>query len=295
MRLSFATEYPMGTLPGEAMAALTTLVQDAIGTELEIDALFDTAQPVLGACAASNVQFDGGAVFGASLIGHARVFELAAIPCEAGWHDAEDDARRFRGLFKDGLYRAGFRLIASVPMPPTGLWTSRAIDCEEELACCRIRTYDALSSEVFSALGCTAVRMPFSQLSAALDSGEIDAVLSSGDGSAGTSLSRYCRNYLPLGYSTPLCFLVVRESSFIAMPKRWQRALKWAGREIQARYFNRQATREQNNLRAMRERGIQVGRGLPHHAAVRLERKMELVRQRLITEHMLADVLVPIA
>lgn len=29
----------MGTLPGEAMAALTTLVQDAIGTELEIDAL----------------------------------------------------------------------------------------------------------------------------------------------------------------------------------------------------------------------------------------------------------------
>lgn len=39
MRLSFATEYPMGTLPGEAMAALTTLVQDAIGTELEIDAL----------------------------------------------------------------------------------------------------------------------------------------------------------------------------------------------------------------------------------------------------------------
>ena len=136
--------------------------------------------------------------------------------------------------------------------------------------------------------------MPFTQLLAALEKREIDAVLSSGDGTAGTSLSRYFRQFLPLAYSTPLCFLIVRESSFAAMPRRWQRALRWAGREVQFRYFKRQAVREKSNLKAMQERGVSVRCELPKNVAVRLEAKMDLVRRRLIAEHALADILVPI-
>lgn len=294
MHLKFATEYPSGALPSEAMTALATLVQDEIGTDLVIDTFLETPKSVLGTCAESDVAFDGGAVFGASLSQYARQFELAAIFRGDGWGDAEEDASRFRRIFEDCLHREGFRLLASVPMPPTGLWVSRAIGSEADTGSCRVRTYDSLSSKVFSSLGCMAVQLPFSQLPAALDRGKFNAVLSSGDGRAGILLSQYFSHYLPLAYSTPLCFLIVRDSRFDAMPRRWQRALKWAGREVQARYFTQQEKRETTNLMEMQQHGVQI-EAFPSNAAGRLERKMELVRRRLIAEHALAGILVPIA
>ncbi len=294
MRLTLATEYPNGALPGEAMSALATLVREAVGDELTINLFLEVKQCLCGIGDGSDVHFDGGAVFGASLSQHASEFELAAIPRGTGRSDSDQDARRYRRIFEDCLKREGFRLIAAVPMPSTGVWSSREIDSEATLAAMRIRTYDSLSSRVFSSMGCTAVRMPFAGLPAALEGGQLDAVLSSGDGEAGAALSRYFGHYLPLAYSTPLCFLIVRESSFSAMSWRAQRALKRAGREVQFRYFSCQQAREESNLRAIQERGVRVGCSLPRHAMALLERTMELVRRRLIAEYALADVLVPI-
>lgn len=134
---------------------------------------------------------------------------------------------------------------------------------------------------------------PFSRLRAALEAGEFDAVLSSGDGAAGDLLASHFGHYLPIAYSTPLCFLIVQDMSFRALSMRAQRTLKWAGREVQFRYWTRQSDREERNLRAIQDRGIRVGR-LPGDVMELLEKKMELVRRRLIAEHALADVLVPI-
>ncbi len=137
--------------------------------------------------------------------------------------------------------------------------------------------------------------LPFSRLRAALDAGKLDAVLSSGDGTAGDLLANHFGHYLPVAYSTPLCFLIVREASFRALSMRGQRTLKWAGREVQFRYWTRQTGREEKNLKAIQDRSVRVSRSLPGDVMELLEKKMELVRRRLIAEHALADVLIPIA
>jgi TRAP-type transport system periplasmic protein len=76
MRLIFATEYPQKTLPGEAMAVLAELVSDAGGSDLTVEAHFESNQSLFAADAPAF----GGTVFGASLLPHAKEFELAAIP-----------------------------------------------------------------------------------------------------------------------------------------------------------------------------------------------------------------------
>src|SRR5579864_8921874 len=91
MRLTLATEYPSGALPGEAMSTLATLVQEAVGVELTIDSLFEVKQALFGMGVGSDVHVDGGSVFGASLSQHANEFELAAIPRGARRSDSEQD------------------------------------------------------------------------------------------------------------------------------------------------------------------------------------------------------------
>lgn len=291
MRLIFATEYPREALPGEALGVLTELVNDAGRTDLRVASHFESNQSLFAADATAL----GGTVFGASLLRHAKEFELAAIPRGKKGYASEQDVKRFQRIFDDCLYREGFRLLATVPMPPTGVWSSREIDSAASLVGLRIRSYDALSREVFSSIGCAATNLPFSQLRAALEAGALDAVLSSGDGAAGNLLASHFGHYLPLAYSTPLCFLIVKDVSFRALSMRGQRILKWAGREVQFRYWARQAVREEKNLRAIQHRGTRVSRSIPGDAMALLEKKMELVRRRLIAEHALADVLVSIA
>jgi TRAP-type C4-dicarboxylate transport system substrate-binding protein len=125
------------------------------------------------------------------LLQHAKEFELAAIPRGVKGYTSAYEENRFQRIFEDCLHREGFRLLAIVPMPPTGVWSSREIDSVVSLAGLRIRSYDALSREVFASIGGTATHLPFARLRAALDAGELDAVLSSGDGAAGDLLANY--------------------------------------------------------------------------------------------------------
>jgi TRAP-type C4-dicarboxylate transport system substrate-binding protein len=295
MRLVFATEYPEDALPGEALALLARLVNGAGGSGPTIEPHFESNQSLFATATAKKGSAVGGIVFGASLRQHAKEFELAAIPRGEREDACEEDVKRFRRMFGDCLYREGFRLLATVPMPPTGVWSSRQIDSVASLAGLRIRSYDGVSHEVFASIGCAATLLPFAGLRAALEAGELDAVLSSGDGAAGDLLASHFGYYLPVAYSTPLCFLVVRESSVQGLSTRGQRTLESAGRDVQIRYWTDRTDREAKNLRAIEDRGIRMSRSLPGDVMTLLEKKMELVRRRLIAEHALADILVPIA
>lgn len=295
MRLIFATEYPREALPGEAITVLAELVNDAGGPDLTIEAHFESNRSLFTTAARATGAAVGGTVFGASLLQQAKEFELAAIPRGKKGCASGQDVKRFQRIFEDCLHREGFRLLATVPMPPTGVWSSREIGSAASLAGLRIRSYDALSREVFSSIGCTATDLPFSRLRTALEAGKLDAVLSSGDGAAGDLLASHFGHYFPVAYSTPMCFLIVREASFRELSMRGKRALKWAGQEIQFQYWTRQSDREERNLRAIQDRGVRVSRNLPGDVMELLEKKMELVRRRLIAEHALADVLIPIA
>src|ERR1700733_127293 len=117
MRLIFATEYPREALPGEAMAVLAELVNDAGGSDLTVESHFESNQSLF----ATDACAFGGTVFGASLLQHAKEFELAAIPRGEKGHASEQDVKHFQRIFDDCLHREGFRLLATVPMPPTGV------------------------------------------------------------------------------------------------------------------------------------------------------------------------------
>jgi TRAP-type C4-dicarboxylate transport system substrate-binding protein len=294
MHLRVTTEYPRTVVPGEAMWELWELVRDVGGTNGTVDLLFEANQDAVLRVARQDGGVDGGAVFGASLASRAREFELAAVPRGRAEQGApEDDFKRFNRIFEDALFREGFRLIATVPMPSTGLWSRHEIDSVAKLGAMRVRTYDPVSREVFESLGCRAVVTPFARLGDALEAGELDAVLASGDGVAGERLSRHFSHYLPVAYSIPLCFLVLRDSSYRKLHRCWQRALKWAGPEVQFQYWSCHSTREEMNLKAIQRRGVRVSENRPRELMEDLERKGDVVRRRVIAEHGWKDVLVP--
>jgi hypothetical protein len=83
--------------------------------------------------------------------------------------------------------RGDLRLFQS-PWPPAGIWAHRAVDSAEALKGLRIRTADANGVVAFRAAGAVPVAVSFTDALPRLRAGQLDAVLSSGDGGAGQRL-----------------------------------------------------------------------------------------------------------
>jgi TRAP-type C4-dicarboxylate transport system substrate-binding protein len=86
-----------------------------------------------------------------------------------------------------------------------------------ELARLRIRTYDGTGAAVFGKPCLHAGVVSFADLPSKLASGEIDAVLSSGDGGAGRRLWEHLPHFTEIEYAVPLSFATVGMASFEAL------------------------------------------------------------------------------
>ena len=116
-----------------------------------------------------------------------------------------------RPSYEAAFERHNQKLLYATPWPPSGLWTKAAgrYACEA-IAKLKVRTYDKTGTDVFTHLGAKARRgLVQPTWRPKLASGEIDAVLSSGDGGAGRKLWEHLPRFTEINYAIPLSFTTV--------------------------------------------------------------------------------------
>src|SRR5437588_218649 len=106
-----------------------------------------------------------------------------------------------------------------------------------DIATLKIRTYDKAGTDVFARLGAKASVVSFTDLPAKLASGEIDAVLSSGDGGAGRKLWEHLPRFTAINYAIPLSFTTVNADRWKALDDATRDALMEAAAETEARQW----------------------------------------------------------
>src|SRR3989449_586761 len=212
-RWVLANEYPATSLPGEGDAYFAKAVADRVAGKLVIDAQADAksgfkSREQLKAVAESKLAMADS--FAGALGDEDPIFLLSSLPFVAA---NAPEARRLYELAKP-RYEAvlkGFnqKLLYSTPWPASGIWAKSAVDTPEAVAKLKIRTYDKTGTDLMTALGATASVVSFADLTAKLKSGEIDAVLSSGDGGAGRRFWEYLPHFTEINYAMPLSLTTV--------------------------------------------------------------------------------------
>src|ERR1700694_5145318 len=183
---ALANEYPATSLPGEGDEYFAKLVADKTRGRIAIVTMPDAklgykSREQLRAVAEGKIAMADS--FGGALGDGEPIFGLASLPFVVA------DAAQARSLYDAAraAYEAAFarhnqKLLFSMPWPASGLWTKAPATTLEAIAKLKVRTYDKTGTELFSRLGAQASVVSFSDLPPKLASGEIDAVLSSGDG-----------------------------------------------------------------------------------------------------------------
>ena len=256
------TEYPQSAMSGLGVTTFAQHVAALTAAKLVIRPSFDAAKGIrsadmLTAIAQGRVQ--AGDAFAGSLEAEDVIFGLPSLPFLV---TSIDDARRLADLARPYLAAAlqsrGERLLYLTPWPPSGIWSKTPLKTPSDLSGLSIRTYDRISSEIFTRAGAKATSIAFAETLPRLVDGSINAVLSSGDGDSGRRLWSFLPYFSEITYSLPLSVASVNQAAYDGLPSDLREAVDSASRQTETDLWLALSTRLQENHRRMRESGVTI-------------------------------------
>jgi TRAP-type transport system periplasmic protein len=267
---NLANEYPSTTLPAQAdthfAARVAALTDGALRIAPQFEAALGlTSREHLRAVAVARVPM--ASTFTPAMAADDPIFELSALPFLTA--DVTSAQRLFaiaRPYYDRALARHNQRALYLSPWPPTGLWAKEPVATLEVLQRQCVRTFDAASAELLKRLGAVAHSMPFSEALPRVKSGEMSAVLSSGDGGAGPKLWQYLPHFTALNYAVPLSLACVNLDTWNALDATTQQAVLNAADETSSVQWERMLGRVETNYATMRANGVTITPPSPEFA-----------------------------
>lgn len=259
-----ANEYPPTSLPGEGDIFFARAVADRATGKLVVEPQADAksgfkSREQLKAVADGRLAMADS--FAGALGDEHPFFLLSSLPFVAA---NPGEARRLYDLAKPRyemvLRTFNQKLLYSTPWPASGIWARNAAVTPEAVAKLRIRTYDKTGTDLMAALGATASVVSFADLPAKLKAGEIDAVLSSGDGGAGRKLWEYLPHFTEINYAMPVSLTTVNLDTWNTLDAATQKAVLDASAETEKRQWQALEGRLAKNYERMRENGVTITR-----------------------------------
>ena len=255
-------EYPAAVLAGEGDAYFAEAVTRQTEGRVVVHALPDAKSGVRTRDqikAVSEGRFAMASSFAGALADESPAFLLSSLPFIT---PSADSARALTAaampLYERLFAKRRQKVLYISPWPPTGLWSARAVSDAAALRALKVRTYDKASAEVFAraaTLGCV---ISFSDLPPKLQSGEIDAVVSSGDGDAGRRLQAWLKHYTAIAYAIPVSFGMVSLAAWDKLDTRDRTLVEAAGRDTTERQWTALTGRVARNYAAFRADGVAV-------------------------------------
>jgi TRAP-type C4-dicarboxylate transport system substrate-binding protein len=255
-------EYPASSLPGEADVFFAEAVKRGTQGRLTIVPVPD-AQSGLRSReqlkAVSDGRFAMADTFGGALSDEDSAFLLSSLPfiTPSSAHARklyETALPLYEKLFAD----RGQKLLYVSPWPPSGIWSDIPVSSRGALAALKIRTYDKTGTELFAKVSAQASVVSFADLNPKLEAGEINAVLSSGDGGAGRQLWKYLRNFCSINYAIPLSFAAVSLAEWNKLDPKLQAAVDQAARDTTAHQWEALENRVARNFKIMRDNKVVI-------------------------------------
>lgn len=261
--LDLINEYPATAVSGEADAFFAAAVRRGSDGRIMI-------RPIPGAKsglrsreqlkAVSEGRFALADSVAGTLGEESPVFLLSSLPfVTPSLKDAHALYEAALPLYEQLFAERGHRkLLYVVPWPPSGIWSAAPLDSVDALKALKIRTYDQTGTDVLARVASFASIVSFSDLDPKLKAGDINAVLSSGDGGAGRQMWKYLRHFADINYAVPLSFTAISLGVWETLDDAGRAAMSAAARATTERSWSVLAARLAENFARMRANGVTI-------------------------------------
>ncbi|GAB2909886.1 TRAP transporter substrate-binding protein [Paralcaligenes ginsengisoli] len=234
--LKLINEYPATSITAAADLDFAASVDKLSNGKIKVETLQEKNDPYKGAGqvdAVSQNKVQMGTLFGGILGARDSLFLLSSLPFAAkDFQQAKSLFTCAKPVLEDRLKKLDAKLLYVTPWPPSGIWSTKPLATKTDLQALKIRTYDETSKSVFERLGAQSVNLPYSALAEKLKAGDLNAVLTSGDGGAGRKLWDLLPYFTAVNYSIPLSYTIINNATWNSLSKEQQSVLDKAAQEV---------------------------------------------------------------
>ncbi|MQR01737.1 TRAP transporter substrate-binding protein [Glaciimonas soli] len=260
--LRLINEYPATSITAVADLQFAANVKQLAGNTLTITTEQENQNPFKGNAqvnALSEGKIEIATLFSGIIGANDPLFLLSSLPfAVSNFDDARALANCAQPTIEQHLLKLNAHLLYITPWPPSGIWSSVPMTDAATLRALQIRTYDENSRAVFALAGAHSANLPFSAVPAKLAAGELNAVLSSGDGGAGNRLWEQLKNFTAINYSIPLSYTVINQDVWQQLQPEQQAILTEAAKRTAATSWNNVKDRIKANYTRMREHDVSL-------------------------------------
>ncbi len=259
---TMADEYPATSIQGEADARFGREVATRSNGRIVIDHQYDAksgfrSKDMVGAIARGAVPL--GNTYMGALGGVDPLFLLPSLPFLATTPEqGQILAIVARRAYEGALAKHNQKLLFLSPWPAAGLWAKKPADSVAALKGLRVRAPDANGVLTFKALGAVPVQVSFADAIPQLRAGQLDAVLSSGDGGAGALLAQVLRHFTAIEYAITMSMVTINADVWNGLAPALQQAVLEAASATERRQWEILETRVAANYARMRAAGVTI-------------------------------------
>ena len=163
-----------------------------------------------------------------------------------------------RKALEDKLARQGIMLLYTVPWPPQGIYTNRALNSAADMKGLKWRAYSPATSKIAELVGAQPVTVQAAEVSQALATGVIDSYMSSGATGYDSKTYEHLKRFYDTQAWLPKNAIIVNKAAFDALDKSTQAAVVKAAADAETRGWKISAEKTNWYTDQLKQKGMTI-------------------------------------
>jgi TRAP-type C4-dicarboxylate transport system substrate-binding protein len=163
-----------------------------------------------------------------------------------------------RKALEDKLGKQGMMLLYTVPWPPQGIYSKKALAAGADMKGLKWRAYSPATSKIAELVGAQPVTVQAAEVSQALATGVIDSYMSSGATGYDSKTYEHIKNWYDTQAWLPKNAIIVNRKAFEALDKPTQAALLKAAAEAETRGWKLSEEKNGWYLAQLKDKGMTI-------------------------------------
>ena len=163
-----------------------------------------------------------------------------------------------RKVLEDKLAKQGMMLLYTVPWPPQGIYTNRALNGAADMKGLKWRAYSPATSKIAELVGAQPVTVQAAEVSQALATGVIDSYMSSGATGYDSKTYEHLKRFYDTQAWLPKNAIIANRAAFTALDKATQSAVLKAASDAETRGWKSSAEKTSWYLDQLKQKGMTI-------------------------------------
>lgn len=201
-----------------------------------------------------------GDVYLSQQVGEAPLLGIESIPfLVTSYEELAELHEHFRPVVDQVAAENNQKVLYMVPWPAPGIFSSVEADSLDDLAGIKIRTYNATTTELFNAIGMTAVQLPWGEVVPSLAAGTIDGVTTSASSGVDGAFWEFLDYFYPTGHVWSSDAITVNLDAWNALSTEDQDAILAVAAELEPTFWEISKTQDAEKMAILAENGLATG------------------------------------